>query len=88
MARDGSSGGVIRLVIIDKTGVEKECILGKEKEVLLPACFLLALFTLHSHVPCASVIHHMSYSVLYMHHMSYTCAMCNDDDSSCECHRP
>ncbi len=28
MARDGSSGGVIRLVIIDKDGVEKECILG------------------------------------------------------------
>eukprot|EP01038_Epipyxis_sp_PR26KG_P007970 gene7970-10810_t len=28
MARDGSSGGVIRLVIIDKSGVEKEVILG------------------------------------------------------------
>jgi len=28
MARDGSSGGVIRLVTIDKTGVEKEVILG------------------------------------------------------------
>jgi 20S proteasome subunit beta 1 len=28
MARDGSSGGVIRLVIIDQTGVEKEVILG------------------------------------------------------------
>lgn len=28
MARDGSSGGVIRLVVIDKDGVEKECILG------------------------------------------------------------
>ena len=28
MARDGSSGGVIRLVIIDKTGIEKEVILG------------------------------------------------------------
>jgi hypothetical protein len=29
MARDGSSGGVIRLVVIDKDGVEKECILGE-----------------------------------------------------------
>jgi hypothetical protein len=28
MARDGSSGGVIRLVVIDKNGVEKEVILG------------------------------------------------------------
>lgn len=28
MARDGSSGGVIRLVIIDQTGIEKEVILG------------------------------------------------------------
>ena len=28
MARDGSSGGVIRLVSIDKSGVERECILG------------------------------------------------------------
>jgi 20S proteasome subunit beta 1 len=32
MARDGSSGGVIRLVIIDKDGVEKEVILGKTSE--------------------------------------------------------
>ena len=29
MARDGSSGGVIRMVIIDQTGIEKEVILGK-----------------------------------------------------------
>ena len=29
MARDGSSGGVIRLVVIDKTGVEKEVVLGE-----------------------------------------------------------
>ena len=29
MARDGSSGGVIRLVVIDKDGIEKECVLGK-----------------------------------------------------------
>jgi 20S proteasome subunit beta 1 len=28
MARDGSSGGVIRLVIIDQSGVEKEVVLG------------------------------------------------------------
>jgi len=28
MARDGSSGGVIRLVIIDQGGIEKEVILG------------------------------------------------------------
>jgi 20S proteasome subunit beta 1 len=28
MARDGSSGGVIRLVVIDSTGIEKEVILG------------------------------------------------------------
>ncbi len=28
MARDGSSGGVIRLVTIDQGGVEKECVLG------------------------------------------------------------
>jgi len=28
MSRDGSSGGVIRLVIIDKYGVEKEVVLG------------------------------------------------------------
>lgn len=30
MARDGSSGGVIRLVVINKEGVERECILGNE----------------------------------------------------------
>lgn len=30
MARDGSSGGVIRLVIIDKNGVERKFISGKE----------------------------------------------------------
>lgn len=30
MARDGSSGGVIRLVAIDKSGVERECILGDQ----------------------------------------------------------
>lgn len=29
MARDGSSGGVIRLVVIDQTGIEKEVILGE-----------------------------------------------------------
>jgi hypothetical protein len=28
MARDGSSGGVIRLVVIDQTGIEKEVVLG------------------------------------------------------------
>jgi len=28
MARDGSSGGVIRLVIIDQGGIEKEVVLG------------------------------------------------------------
>jgi 20S proteasome subunit beta 1 len=28
MARDGSSGGVIRLVVIDQGGIEKEVILG------------------------------------------------------------
>ena len=28
MARDGSSGGVIRLTTIEKTGVERQCILG------------------------------------------------------------
>ena len=28
MARDGSSGGVVRLVTIDSTGVEKEVVLG------------------------------------------------------------
>lgn len=30
MARDGSSGGVIRLVTIDQTGVAKECVLGND----------------------------------------------------------
>ncbi|KAJ1428361.1 nucleophile aminohydrolase [Ochromonadaceae sp. CCMP2298] len=30
MARDGSSGGVIRLVVIDKDGVEKEVVLGND----------------------------------------------------------
>ena len=30
MARDGSSGGVIRVVTIDKNGVEKECVLGNQ----------------------------------------------------------
>jgi len=30
MARDGSSGGVIRLVIIDQSGIEKEVILGDQ----------------------------------------------------------
>jgi hypothetical protein len=29
MARDGSSGGVIRLVVIDQSGVEKEVVLGE-----------------------------------------------------------
>jgi len=28
MARDGSSGGVIRLVVIDQSGIEKEVVLG------------------------------------------------------------
>lgn len=28
MARDGSSGGVIRLTTIEQSGVERECILG------------------------------------------------------------
>jgi len=28
MSRDGSSGGVIRLVTVDKDGYERECILG------------------------------------------------------------
>ena len=35
MARDGSSGGVIRLVTIDKDGVEKEVILGKNVQAYL-----------------------------------------------------
>eukprot|EP01035_Chromulina_nebulosa_P018290 gene18290-23970_t len=30
MSRDGSSGGVVRLVIIDKSGVEKEVVLGDQ----------------------------------------------------------
>mmetsp|Transcript_5713 Transcript_5713/g.8669 ORF Transcript_5713/g.8669 Transcript_5713/m.8669 type:complete len:216 (+) Transcript_5713:79-726(+) len=30
MSRDGSSGGVIRLVCIDQSGVERECVLGNE----------------------------------------------------------
>lgn len=30
MARDGSSGGVIRLVVIDKDGVEKEVVMGDQ----------------------------------------------------------
>lgn len=30
MARDGSSGGVIRLVVIDQAGVEKEVVLGNQ----------------------------------------------------------
>ena len=30
MARDGSSGGVIRIVTIDKDGATKECIKGEE----------------------------------------------------------
>jgi len=30
MARDGSSGGVIRLVVIDKDGIEKEVVLGDQ----------------------------------------------------------
>ncbi len=30
MARDGSSGGVVRLVTIDKDGFERECTLGNE----------------------------------------------------------
>ncbi len=30
MARDGSSGGVVRLVVIDKDGFERECTLGNE----------------------------------------------------------
>jgi 20S proteasome subunit beta 1 len=35
MARDGSSGGIIRLVIISKDGVEKEVVLG-DKLPFLP----------------------------------------------------
>ena len=30
MARDGSSGGVIRICVIDKNGVEKEVVLGDQ----------------------------------------------------------
>lgn len=30
MSRDGSSGGVIRLVTIDQTGIERECVLGNQ----------------------------------------------------------
>jgi hypothetical protein len=29
MARDGSSGGVIRMVVITEAGIEKEVILGR-----------------------------------------------------------
>jgi hypothetical protein len=29
MSLDGSSGGVIRLVIIDQSGVERECLYGE-----------------------------------------------------------
>lgn len=29
MARDGSSGGVIRLVVITQAGIEKEVVLGE-----------------------------------------------------------
>jgi 20S proteasome subunit beta 1 len=41
MARDGSSGGVIRLVTIDQSGVERECVLG---ESLLDLCFAFISF--------------------------------------------
>lgn len=34
MARDGSSGGVIRLVVIDKDGVSKEVVLGDQLSYL------------------------------------------------------
>lgn len=34
MARDGSSGGVVRLVTIDQTGVEKEVVLGMLSKLL------------------------------------------------------
>ena len=30
MSRDGSSGGVIRLVTIEEAGVERECVLGNQ----------------------------------------------------------
>ncbi|CAE7598870.1 Psmb6 [Symbiodinium microadriaticum] len=30
MSRDGSSGGVVRLTVIDRGGVERECVLGNE----------------------------------------------------------
>mmetsp|Transcript_19741 Transcript_19741/g.19854 ORF Transcript_19741/g.19854 Transcript_19741/m.19854 type:complete len:218 (+) Transcript_19741:113-766(+) len=30
MARDGSSGGVVRIVTVDQTGVKKECLLGND----------------------------------------------------------
>ena len=41
MARDGSSGGVIRLVIIESTGIEKEVILGKSPRLCLCVCWKL-----------------------------------------------
>lgn len=34
MARDGSSGGVIRLVVIDQSGIEKEVVLGEAHFIL------------------------------------------------------
>ena len=41
MARDGSSGGVIRLVVIDQTGIEKEVVLGKRSH---SSCFSSSFF--------------------------------------------
>ena len=41
MARDGSSGGVIRMVTIDQTGVEKQVILGTYSELHVLTCTYL-----------------------------------------------
>jgi hypothetical protein len=49
MARDGSSGGVIRMVTIDQSGVEKQVILGTHCSL-----FLVFIFSLH----LSSSLHH------------------------------
>jgi hypothetical protein len=43
MARDGSSGGVIRLVTIDQSGVEKEVVLGERQSLMWPLTELIYL---------------------------------------------
>ena len=41
MARDGSSGGVVRTVTVDQNGIEKQCVLGECDRYTTCLCSLI-----------------------------------------------